>query len=203
MFIRFRLKSKSMISLIGFVSLITTSSANAELKSTESVSWYQMSYDSFVKLPEVNDSVNWQYPNYPLLEAAIFQCTNEERMKMEITPLNYSVALNKSSTYHSVAMAKYKFFSHENNYQKTMRTFDQRMIHYGAHYHSYGENIAYSEFDSCTYLDIARNIVSLWMNSEGHRHNILNSDYSELGCGVQISQMKYWKRVYATQDFGG
>ena len=85
-----------------------------------------------------------------------------------------------------------------------MKAFYQRMNFFGASFNGCGENIAYSEYDdSYTYLEIAKDIVEMWMNSPLHRENLLNPTYFEIGCGVAVKKMPYWNRVYATQDFGG
>lgn len=85
-----------------------------------------------------------------------------------------------------------------------MKAFYERMKYFGASFNGCAENIAYSEFDSgYTYLDIAKDFVQMWMDSEGHRQNLLCTAYLELGCGTCIKFTGTFYRVYATQDFGG
>ena len=166
-------------------------------------SYYQVDYKSFYQLQEVNQNIDWTNPNIQLLEAAIFQCTNEQRVINKKSIFIYAEDLNKSATYHSISMVKYNFLSHTNNYEKKMKAFYQRMKFFGASFNGCGENIAYSEYDgSYNYLEVARDIAELWMDSEGHRMNILNADYKELGCGIAIKKVSGLYRVYATQDFG-
>lgn len=45
---------------------------------------------------------------------------------------------------------------------------------------------------------VAAAFVKQWMNSEGHRANILNGAYNRTGVGIAVSG----DRIYATQDFG-
>ena len=62
-----------------------------------------------------------------------------------------------------------------------------------------GENIAWGQGD----LSTARNIVVAWMNSPGHRHNILTPEYTEIGVGVVPGTPgdPSWGATYTT-DFG-
>ncbi len=167
------------------------------------VNYYQVDYKSFYQLTEVNQLIDWNNLNIQLLEAAVFQCTNEQRVKYSKPVFKYAEDLNNAATYHSGAMVKYNFFSHTNQFEKKMKAFYQRMKFFGASFNGCAENIAYSEYDAgYTYLEVALSLVELWMNSEGHRVNILNTSYKELGCGISIKRLNQWERVYATQDFG-
>ena len=48
---------------------------------------------------------------------------------------------------------------------------------------------------------IARGLVRGWMNSTGHRENILTPDWETEGIGVAIASTSQGKRVYVTQNF--
>ena len=171
---------------------------------TPPAAYYSVDYKNFYQLPEVNQKVDWSNLNVTLLEAAIFQCTNEQRILNGKKVFIYANDLNKAATYHSNSMVKYNFFSHTNNYEKNMKAFYQRTKFFGGSFNGSGENIAYAEFDdSYTYLEVAKDIMDMWMESAGHRENVLSSVYVELGCGIAVKKMPYWNRVYATQDFGG
>lgn len=61
---------------------------------------------------------------------------------------------------------------------------------------SAAENIAYNQ--GRTAKKVAAAFVKQWMNSEGHRANILNGAYNRTGVGIAVSG----DRIYATQDFG-
>jgi uncharacterized protein YkwD len=60
-------------------------------------------------------------------------------------------------------------------------------------YHShngYGENVAYGQRDP-------NEVMTAWMNSPGHRRNILNPNYSEIGVGaVQTGRSIYWTQTF-------
>jgi uncharacterized protein YkwD len=62
-----------------------------------------------------------------------------------------------------------------------------------------GENIAWGQGD----LGTPRNIVVAWMNSPGHRHNILTGEFTEIGIGIALGTPgdPTWGATYTT-DFG-
>ena len=66
----------------------------------------------------------------------------------------------------------------------------------GVSYKAWGENIAYiGGITDPTAL--ANKFMENWMNSEGHRKNILSTNFDSIGIGVYQSG----NRVYATQEF--
>lgn len=58
-----------------------------------------------------------------------------------------------------------------------------------------------------TYLSLGKSIVKAWINSPGHRSNLLHKDFKYLGVGVYLEPKsqgnKNIPRIYATQVFGG
>ena len=66
----------------------------------------------------------------------------------------------------------------------------------GVTYRAWGENIAYVGGMTDPNA-IADKIMTNWMNSSGHRANILSTNFSSIGVGVY----KSGNRVYATQEF--
>lgn len=62
-----------------------------------------------------------------------------------------------------------------------------------------GENIAYSVGSAAT----PRAIFRLWMNSPGHRENILRSSYDDIGIGLQVGELEGTRGAHVwTQQFG-
>lgn len=62
-----------------------------------------------------------------------------------------------------------------------------------------GENIAYASGSAAT----PRAIFRLWMNSTGHRENILRSSYDDIGIGMQIGEVDGYDGAHVwTQQFG-
>jgi len=121
--------------------------------------------------------------------------TNQERIKAGNKPLTYDSSLAVVAQDHSKDMALNHFFSHTS---PTNGSFATRLAAHHYWVRSAGENIAMnSAYDPSSNSDtIAKGFVRMWMSSEGHKANILNSNYNRIGVGVA-----YGQACYATQDF--
>jgi uncharacterized protein YkwD len=137
--------------------------------------------------------------DYPLLNAAIFYLTNEQRAKKGKKPLEYHSALEIAAWNHSASMARKNFFSHDNHKEKNRRDSDDRGKLAGIANPSIAENIAYSdgENEDATYMEIAVMFIETWMDSPGHKENILSGDALQLGCGAYYLDGTW----YGTQNF--
>lgn len=123
-----------------------------------------------------------------LLGAAIFYCTNAERVRNDRAPLTWCPALGRAAQHHSTDMARQGFFSHEHPSDPSRRTFVDRLRCEGVPLDAAAENIAeWRPGENESYLDFAHRIVRSWMNSSVHRTNILGRDYAHLGVGVSES----------------
>lgn len=127
------------------------------------------------------------------VEQAIFNKVNEERAKAGVSPLSYNSTMEKYARIKSQDMGDNNYFSHADlsgNYITSKMKAD------GVSYKAWGENIAYiGGITDPTAL--ANKFMENWMNSEGHRKNILSANFDSIGIGVyQIGN-----RVYATQEF--
>lgn len=128
------------------------------------------------------------------LEHHIFDLVNEERAKNGISPLIWVDQIATVARYHSASMAEYRYFSHED---LEGRQPDDRANQFGiSGMRHIGENIAWVS----GYDDPAKRALDCWLESTGHRRNILNPDYTESGIGVSVTANG---RYYFTQDFVG
>jgi uncharacterized YkwD family protein len=134
----------------------------------------------FIK--RLDDSVNQlEY------EKRVVELTNKEREKRGLSPLLIDQQLMEVARTKSKDMAKENYFDHTSpNYGSP---FDM-MEHFGVHYVTAGENIARGQFTP-------EEVVEAWMESEGHRANILNPEYTHIGVGF-IKEDIIW-----TQQFIG
>lgn len=127
------------------------------------------------------------------VEQAIFNKVNEERAKAGVSPLSYNSTMEKYARIKSQGMGDNNYFSHADlsgNYITSKMKAD------GVSYKAWGENIAYiGGITDPTAL--ANKFMENWMNSEGHRKNILSTNFDSIGIGVYQSG----NRVYATQEF--
>lgn len=121
----------------------------------------------------------------PSTAAQVLSLVNDERAKAGCDPLTEESHLTKAAQDYSDQMSAGNFFSHTS---PDGTTFDQRIKQAG--YSKPGaENIAKGQTSAAQVMDA-------WMNSEGHRANILNCSLKKLGVGVTT---KGW---YWVQDFG-
>lgn len=137
-------------------------------------------------------------PDIPLLDAAIFFATNEQRAKKRLTIMKYHKSCEIASYNHSKKMVKDDFFSHTNSKDKKRKNPSDRIILAGADTGAWGENVAYNySSNGDTYLNVADKILFQWMHSEGHKKNILNKTNIYFGCGIYPKN----NSIYATQFF--
>jgi len=122
-------------------------------------------------------------------ELQVLELINEERTIRGLSPLSFDESLAKVSEAHSEDMAKRGYFSH--NTPEGLTPFD-RMKNAGISYNTAGENIAAGQ-------DTPEAVVEAWMNSDGHRKNILNANYKRtgIGCFYGGSYGIYWTQLFA------
>ena len=85
--------------------------------------------------------------------------------------------LDRAAVLHSLDMAKRKYFEHADPDGVQP---DARIVHQGYPPILVGENLAWGELAQST----PANIVALWMKSPGHRANLLDDGYREIGIGM-------------------
>lgn len=160
------------------------------------------SYYNYTDYSPFNQSIEQTNFDSDLLEAAIFYETNRQRAKYGLSILQFDYNIYVCAHNHSVDMVEYNFFSHTSVVQgKT--SFSDRLTQVGYSNHVAAENIAYSAIKG-TYRETARYLVEeVWMNSTGHRKNILTPDYTHLGCGAVFYYNDRYSSVYVktTQNF--
>ena len=128
----------------------------------------------------------------------VLNLTNEERKKANLEPLKLNSKLASAADDHSDSMAKDDFFSHTGIDGSSV---GDRVRDAGYNYRTVGENIAAG-------YSTASAVVSGWMNSPGHRANILNANYTEIGIGYEflqedtgsINYNHYWTQVFGTSQ---
>ncbi len=120
-------------------------------------------------------------------EAAVLTLVNEERARAGCSPVAANSALRDLAENFSRAMATQGFFDHTDPSGATPwdRAEKAGIANLG------GENIARGQAD-------AQAVMDAWMNSPGHRANILNCDFRTLGVGVHFAPGGPWW----TQNFG-
>jgi uncharacterized YkwD family protein len=120
-------------------------------------------------------------------EQKVFELTNQERAKNGVPALKLDTELSKVAREKSNDMKTNGYFDH--NSPTYGSPFDM-MKKFGISYRTAGENIAMGQRSP-------EEVVKAWMNSEGHRKNILNASFTHIGVG-HVAEGNYW-----TQQFIG
>ncbi|MCZ7425234.1 CAP domain-containing protein [Micromonospora sp. WMMA1949] len=113
---------------------------------------------------------------------------NQERAKAGCKALTVNAKLNLAAQRHSQDQADHKKMDHTGS--DGSQPWD-RVKAAGYSYRMVGENVAWN-------YQTPAAVMEGWMNSEGHRKNILNCSYTQIGVGVARSNGPYWTQVFAT-----
>lgn len=120
------------------------------------------------------------------VENEVVRLTNAERAKGGCGPLTHDAKLRTAAFNHSADMSAKNYFSHDS---ADGRSFGDRLKQAGFSFRAAGENIAKG-------YQTAAQVVQGWMNSPGHKANIMNCTYTHIGVGHVAAGGPYW-----TQDF--
>lgn len=133
-----------------------------------------------------------QVLNIPLMDESItsfeqqvIDLTNEKRASLGLKPLNANWELSRVARYKSQDMANNKYFSHTS---PTYGSPFNMIKNFGIKYRSAGENIAYGQRTPAQ-------VVNSWWNSAGHRANMLNANYTDIGVGY-VANGNYWTQMF-------
>lgn len=122
-------------------------------------------------------------------ESQVLALVNVERANAGCAEVTANDRLTAAARGHSSDMAARDFFSHDTPEGVSVGT---RVTNAGYRWSMVGENIAWGQAD-------AKAVMKDWMNSSGHKANILNCKYRHLGVGLAYDAKR---RPYWTQDFG-
>lgn len=130
-------------------------------------------------------------PSVPALlthEKEILDLVNKERAKAGVPALKLSVELGKVAHAKSADMSANNYFSHTS--AKYGSPFDM-MKTFGVTYKTAGENIAKGQ-------KTAVSVMAAWMASAGHKQNILNAKFTEIGVGYVVAGngTTYWTQMF-------
>lgn len=125
--------------------------------------------------------------NSNTIEYEVLELVNVERSKVGLPMLEMSEELS------AVARMKSKDMADKNYFDHTSPTYGSpfyMMTQFGINYSAAGENIAMGYTD-------AQGVVNGWMNSPGHKANILSYDFSTLGVGyLSENGNTYWTQMF-------
>lgn len=147
--------------------------------------------------PQIRDP-HWIYPGdkvtVPLLtgvkaiEAQVVELVNQKRAANGLKPLRLNWELARVARYKSMDMRDRNYFSHDS---PTYGSPFEMMKAFGIRYSAAAENIAAGQ-------RTAQAVMNSWMNSPGHRSNILSASYTEIGVGYASGGKygHYWTQMF-------
>lgn len=145
-----------------------------------------ISADHYIYLPLVTKP-----PILSETEQAVLDIVNTERGNAGCDPLTANKLLATAARNHSQDMVDNRFFSHTGSDNSSA---GQRITRVGYAYSWWGENIAAGQSTPAS-------VMNSWMNSDGHRENILNCAFTEIGIGYAYGSSTmyghYWTQVFA------
>ena len=118
-------------------------------------------------------------------EKEVVRLVNEIRVQNGLKELTYNWELSRVARYKSQDMKDNRYFSHTSPVYGTPF---QMMKNFGITYRSAGENIARGQTSP-------QAVVNAWMNSSGHRANILSTSFTQIGVGY-VADGNYWTQMF-------
>ena len=118
-------------------------------------------------------------------ESEVVRLVNEIRVQNGLKPLTANWELSRVARHKSQDMRDQGYFSHTS---PTYGTPFQMIKSFGLSFRTAGENIAKG-------YATPQAVVNGWMNSSGHRANILNASYTQIGVGY-VAQGHYWTQMF-------
>lgn len=134
-----------------------------------------------LKIPKTDTSVL----NY---EKEVVRLVNDIRTQRGLPELTYNWELSRVARYKSQDMKENKYLSHTSPVYGTPF---QMMKSFGITYRSAGENIARGQRSP-------EAVVNAWMNSSGHRANILSTSFTQIGVGY-VADGNYWTQMFISK----
>lgn len=118
-------------------------------------------------------------------EQEVIRLVNEIRAENGLPALTYNWELSRVARYKSQDMKDNRYFSHTSPVYGSPF---EMMRSFGIAYRSAGENIARG-------YATPQAVVNGWMNSSGHRANILNASFTQIGVGY-VAEGNYWTQMF-------
>lgn len=133
-----------------------------------------------INVPNIQDVKN--------TENKVLTLVNAERAKAGLSPLKANWQLSRTARYKSQDMIDKGYFSHTSPTYGSPFTMIQS---FGLNFSAAGENIAMGQ-------PTPEQVMTAWMNSPGHRSNILSPAYTDLGVGLAKNSNGtcYWTQMF-------
>lgn len=121
-------------------------------------------------------------------EQKVAELVNIERKNAGLAPLTLDTAISNVARLKSQDMAKNNYFAHQS---PTYGSAGDMLTKYGIKWSAWGENIASGQ-------KTPEAVVTAWMNSPGHRANIMSANFTKLGVGyaTNANGTPYWTQMF-------
>ena len=189
------------VAMVAVMFMMSVSAATTHTVVSGDTMWkiavrYQVGLDEIRAANKHISNPNLIYPgqvlNIPVTDSSVLsyekevvRLVNEIRAQNGLKELTYDWELSRVARFKSQDMHDNSYFSHTSPIYgspfQMIRNFDIT-------YRSAGENIAKGQATP-------QAVVNAWMNSSGHRANILNSAYTHIGVGF-VSDGRYWTQMF-------
>jgi uncharacterized YkwD family protein/spore coat assembly protein SafA len=197
-----KLFSIILVSIMIFASFTVKSFADTTYKVEKGDSLWKIATRYSVGLSEIK-TANPTIKNYNLIypgqviniptssstvtnfEGEVVRLINEIRVSNGLKPLTDDWQLSRVARYKSQDMKDIGYFSHTS---PTYGSPFEMMKSFGITYKTAGENIAKG-------YSTPKAVVDAWMNSPGHRANILNASYTHIGVGY-VESGSFWTQMF-------
>lgn len=133
----------------------------------------------------VGDKITISENEQQAVEEQVVSLVNEERAKEGLAPLTIDWELARVAKYKSQDMHDKNYFSHTS---PTYGSPFDMMKNFGISYEASGENIAKGQTS-------ATQVMEAWMNSSGHRANIMDAKFTHIGVGY-VEDGNYWTQMF-------
>ncbi|MBF8982871.1 SafA/ExsA family spore coat assembly protein [Lutibacter sp. B2] len=159
---------------------------------------YQVGLSEIIAYNDQIKNPNLIYPNMKInipeqeagreFEKEVVRLVNVERQKNGLSSLKENWQLSRVARYKSNDMKNKDYFSHTS---PTYGSPFDMMKNFGIQYSYAGENIAKGQ-------KTPQQVMNGWMNSSGHRANILSKNFTEIGVGYTVDQngTTYWTQMF-------
>lgn len=133
----------------------------------------------------IGDKITISENEQQAVEEQVVSLVNEERAKEGLAPLTIDWELARVAKYKSQDMHDKNYFSHTS---PTYGSPFDMLKNFGISYNAAGENIAKGQTS-------ATQVMEAWMNSSGHRANIMDAKFTHIGVGY-VEDGNYWTQMF-------
>ena len=162
--------------------ITTTTTCNSDNGCEENTFQHENTQSDTDTETDSNEAETFEIADY---EKEVVRLVNEIRVSYGLSELTLNEDLSAIARLKSEDMRDNHYFSHNS---PTFGSPFEMMKHFGINYRTAGENIAMGQ-------KTPQEVVNGWMNSDGHRANILNGSFTEIGVGY-AENGHYWTQMF-------